>query len=600
MPGDFRQRYRYDHTVSPGDAEQAFAAADGAGNEVVIKLVTARDPDRFLREMQVASGIAHPSVARILDWGMDAERCYVVTEHVQGTRLESVLTAGPLQYGAAADVGEQVAAALSAVHAHGLVHGGVAASTITRMPDGTVRLQDLGLRVAAGPRALDPAAPRTAYVSPEEAAGYELTQASDQYALGALLYELVCGRPPLAAVTAPGQAPSAPVPLRALAPGIPYRLESTITRAMAWRPQERFGSIEELREELSQARLEIQPAPYPAPQPARPSETAVTTLFADQEEPPAQPRKSWLWAWILGLVVLVAVIGVLVAWALGAFSGGVSTPDLVGQSLSNAKATLSNAGLTLGTVSYQKGASAQTQGLSVTKQDPVADASVSSGSAVNVTLGTGTTKVPSVVGMTQAQASAALKDAGLSIATVQTAASSTVPKGKVVSQDPKAGTSVAKGSQVMLTVSSGTGLVTVPDVVGKAQTTAADVLQTAGFTVSATQKASSTIAEGDVISQSPAGGTNAKKGSKVTITVSSGASSAAVPSVVGQTQAAATSKLQNAGFTVDATTQASSTVASGSVISQNPSAGVQAQQGSTVSIVVSTGPSSTPTASPSP
>ena len=599
MPGDFRQKYRYDRTVSPGDAEQAFVAVDGAGNEVVIKLVAARDPDRFLQQMQAAGGIAHPDVARIFDWGMDNDRCYVVTEHVQGTRLESLLTAGPLQYPAVADAGEQVAAALSAIHAHGLVHGGVAPSTITRTPNGTMKLQDLGLRLATGPRAPDRTGAGAAYISPEEAAGYEPTQASDQYSLGAVLYELVAGRPPLAAspaVNAADPAPAAPPPLRALAPDVPYRLENVIGRAMAWRPQERFGSIEEMRQELERARLEMQSAAAP-----RVSETAVTTMIGHDVSPDeAAPGRSWLWAWILGGVVLLVAVGLLIAWALGAFSsGGVSTPDLVGQSLSNAKATLSNAGLKLGTVQYQTGTNAQTQGLAVTKQDPVAGTSVDDGSAVNVTLGTGTATVPSVVGMTQTEASAALQKEGLSIASVNAATSSTVAKGKVISQNPQAGAKVPKGSQVLLTVSSGTGSTPVPDVVGQTQASAANALQAAGFTVAATQQSSSSVQKGNVISQKPAAGTSAKKGSTVTITVSTGAASASVPDVAGQTQSAATTTLQNAGFTVSVTQQASATVPSGSVISQNPSAGVQATQGSTVTIVVSSGPT-TPTASPSP
>src|SRR5205085_1563299 len=108
-----------------------------------------------------------------------------------------------------------------------------------------------------------------------------------------------------------------------------------------------------------------------------------------------------------------------------------------------------------------------------------------------------------------------------------------------------------------------------------------------------TMQSSSTVAAGNVISESPTAGTRVASGSAVTLVVSTGSPGPAqvtVPNVVGQTQAAATSALTGAGLTVGAVTmQSSSTVAAGSVISESPTAGTRVASGSAVTLVVSTG-----------
>src|SRR6059058_4897980 len=136
--------------------------------------------------------------------------------------------------------------------------------------------------------------------------------------------------------------------------------------------------------------------------------------------------------------------------------------------------------------------------------------------------------------------------------------------------------------------------VPVPNVVGQTQAAATSAITSAGLTVGAvTQQSSTTVASGNVISESPAAGTSVTSASAVNLVVSSGApppTQVAVPNVVGQTQAAATSAITSAGLTVGAVTQQSSTtVASGSVISQNPAAGADSASGSAVDLVVSTG-----------
>src|SRR5437016_4027644 len=137
--------------------------------------------------------------------------------------------------------------------------------------------------------------------------------------------------------------------------------------------------------------------------------------------------------------------------------------------------------------------------------------------------------------------------------------------------------------------------VLVPNVVGQMQAAATSAIISAGLTLgTVTMQSSTTVAPGNVISQSPAAGTSVASGLAVNLVVSSGAPPPApvpVPNVVGQTQAAATSAITGAGLTVGTVTmQSSTTVPSGNVISESPAAGTKVASGSAVSLVVSSGP----------
>ncbi|MEI2782107.1 MAG: PASTA domain-containing protein [Candidatus Competibacter sp.] len=200
--------------------------------------------------------------------------------------------------------------------------------------------------------------------------------------------------------------------------------------------------------------------------------------------------------------------------------------------------------------------------------------------------------VPNVVGLSQSIAATALNNAGLTVGSITQQASTTVPAGTVIRQNPAAGASVAPGSAVDLVVSSGPAPVVVPSVVGLAQSGAATALNNAGLTVgSITQQTNSTVPAGTVISQNPTAGASVAPGSAVDLVVSSGPASITVPNVVGLAQNAAAAALQKANLTVGSITrQTSTSVPAGSVISQNPAAGTSVAPGSAVDLVVSSGP----------
>ena len=141
--------------------------------------------------------------------------------------------------------------------------------------------------------------------------------------------------------------------------------------------------------------------------------------------------------------------------------------------------------------------------------------------------------------------------------------------------------------------SSGPAPVSVPNVVGDAQASAASALTAAGLTTGAvTMQSSATVAAGNVLSESPAAGTSAARGTAVSLVVSSGPPPVAVPNVVGDTSTIATTAITPAGLTVGTvTTQASNIVASGNVIGENPAAGANVAPGSAVNLTVSNGAS---------
>jgi serine/threonine-protein kinase len=157
----------------------------------------------------------------------------------------------------------------------------------------------------------------------------------------------------------------------------------------------------------------------------------------------------------------------------------------------------------------------------------------------------------------------------------------------VVAQDPPAKEKVDEGTTVLLSVSKGTKTVAVPNVLQQTEDSATQELQAEGFEVQVVQAPSDATAEGLVSAQSPDPGTEAEKGSTVTITVSTGPSEAAVPDVVGKDKNEAKKELEDAGFKVDMQDVPVSDPTQNNVVQdQDPDGGSNAPIGSTVTIFV--------------
>ena len=274
----------------------------------------------------------------------------------------------------------------------------------------------------------------------------------------------------------------------------------------------------------------------------------------------------------------------------------VTVPDVSGLTQAAAEAVITAANLYVGQVT--ESCSNTVLAGSVIRTDPAAGMQVNSGTVVHLVVSNGpcSVTVPDVTKKPVDIARQEITDAGLTVGQETEACSDTEPAGNVISSDPAAGTTVQPGAVVHLVVSSGPCPVTVPEVVGQAQSDAAAAIQGASLTVGTVgTQCSDSVPAGQVISQSPAAGASVQPGSAVNLVVSAGP--AVVPNVVGQGQSAAAAAIEGAGLTVGAVQQVYSTsVTAGLVIRQNPVAGTILPCGGSVNLLVSLGkPDTTPT-----
>ena len=235
----------------------------------------------------------------------------------------------------------------------------------------------------------------------------------------------------------------------------------------------------------------------------------------------------------------------------------------------------------------QRAANADVEKGRVFDQNPNPGNRIQKGDRVTLLVSTGPpkTSVPDVTGMVYGDAVQTLNDANLNASKHEVF--SPKPVGQVVAQDPAAGEKVVEGTEVVLDVSKGTKQVEVPNVIGMSEADARATLEQAGFQVTSTSAPSDATPEGSVSDQSPDGGTQAAKGSTVSITVSTGPSTTTVPDEVGQDKQVAMDDLKANGFKVHATNVACADPNQDNIVQdQDPAGGTDAPNGSTVDIFV--------------
>ena len=274
----------------------------------------------------------------------------------------------------------------------------------------------------------------------------------------------------------------------------------------------------------------------------------------------------------------------------------MTVPDVTNMTQATAQSALTSAGLTMGEIS-QEYSNTVPAGY-VISQSPVASASVTSGTAVYLTISLGPQvtigQVPYVLGLSQADAQTALNGAGFTVGTITQTYSTTVPAGNVISQSPDAFAWVAMGTAVSLTVSLGPQMATVPNVVGMTQFNAQTAITSAGLAMGEiSQEYNNKVPVGHVISQNLLPGVSVVSGTAMSLTLSLGlpGTTVTVPYVVGLLQSDAQTAITGAGLIVGTVSQANSnTVPSGSVIIQNPLPYEKVATGTAVNITISLGP----------
>ena len=230
---------------------------------------------RFVNEARNAAAISHPNVVTVLGFGLDGPGPYLVMELVEGGDLASLIAReGHLSPHRAASIAAGVASALHAAHGKSIVHRDVKPGNILLANDGHPRVADFGIARATGEQSLTGTGTSLGsvdYFSPEQARGEPATAASDIYALGVVLYEMLTGSRPFSGETeyaiAVARVGAAPPDPRAVRPEIPKPLAAVVQRAMAIDPAARFGSAAEMARPLK-TWLSRHPVPDAAPVPA--------------------------------------------------------------------------------------------------------------------------------------------------------------------------------------------------------------------------------------------------------------------------------------------------------------------------------------------
>ncbi|MFD7325597.1 Stk1 family PASTA domain-containing Ser/Thr kinase [Streptomyces sp. NPDC059875] len=561
-------RYRVDARIAVGGMATVYRAVDTRLDRVlalkVMHPALATDVafvERFIREAKSVARLSHPNVVGVFDQGADGAYVYLAMEYVAGCTLRDVLRErGALQPRAALDILEPVLAALGAAHRAGFVHRDMKPENVLIGDDGRVKVADFGLVRAVGSatNTTGSVLGTVSYLAPEQIEHGTADTRADVYACGVVLYEMLTGGKPHSGDT-PAQVlyqhlnTDVPAPSAAV-PGLALELDELVASATARNPEVRphdavalLAQAREARAALTDEQLDaVPPQAHREDRTGSEDRTSVIPRVLPTEQqpaphaqpvqhtsrltmPPPEPRPESRRAprRPRGPLVLVAVV--LLALGLGAGVWYINSGQF--------------------------------------------------------------TRVPAVLGKTEAQATKRLTDAGLDVGATKRAFSDVYERGTVMATDPAPGGRIRGNGTVALTVSRGPEIVKVPNLKGKPLAEAKRLLAKEGLAPGVITTAfSEDIAQGAVISSDPEPGTERSPDSAVALVVSKGVP-IDVPDVAGESVAEATSTLQEAGLKVEvATEQVHSPEAAGTVAAQSLAEGSRAAQGDRIVLTVSKGP----------
>jgi cephalosporin-C deacetylase-like acetyl esterase/predicted Ser/Thr protein kinase len=227
--------------------------------------------ERFRLEAEAASALNHPNICTIYDIGEENGRAFIAMELMEGQTLKDRIGGQPMDIEAAVEFGIQIAEALDAAHAKGIIHRDIKPTNVFITILGQAKILDFGLAKRTGTAAGDESLTRdfademltrpgstlgtTAYMSPEQALGLDLDARTDLFSFGVVLYEMATGKLPFKGNTAAAIVDSilhhAPVPPSRVNPNLPAELDAIIGKAMERKLERRYQSARELADELN-------------------------------------------------------------------------------------------------------------------------------------------------------------------------------------------------------------------------------------------------------------------------------------------------------------------------------------------------------------
>jgi serine/threonine protein kinase/beta-lactam-binding protein with PASTA domain len=628
-------RYAVHSRIARGGMATVYLAIDQRlDRDVAIKVMhadLALDEDflrRFIREARSAARLSHPSVVSVYDQGEDGGSWFLVMEYVCGRTLRDLLNErGFLTPREALALLDPVLEALSAAHWNGIVHRDVKPENVLLADDGRVKVADFGLAraVTTNTTSVDSKVllGTVAYLAPEQVERSVADARSDVYAVGILLFEMLTGAKPFVGDTpiqiayqhVHSDVPPPSTRLTGLAPA----LDLLVTRAAARNPDDRPADAGELLVELRRTRASLTPAELdgigvpvtqpisettilvptpgafsvpggPPPGPAYPAaaQSSPTGVLDLSQPPPRGPtattRRRGRGRTVGLLILVLALVLGLAGWYVGAGPGSkIPTPNLLGRTVAQAKATLQAKGLQASVTPVFSETVAAGQ-IAATSPSPGASVSKHGTVTLDVSRGPERYPVPTVVGKTSGDAEAAIANAHLSLGDVTPAYSDTVASGRVISSDPAVGTQLAPSKPVDLVVSHGPAPVTLASWTGKPLDQATTALEAAGLKVTSTQAYNQKVPLGSIVSQQPGPG-QVHRGDTISFVVSKGPPLVMIPDVTGKSVDDARRILRSAGFQVQVT-HVFPWVIGGNVVAQSPDGNTKAPKGSTVNIAI--------------
>ncbi|MGP6156276.1 MAG: Stk1 family PASTA domain-containing Ser/Thr kinase [Vulcanimicrobiaceae bacterium] len=562
------ERYRLEGRIGQGGMASVYAGFDTVlRRRVAIKVLRpqfAADEDfvkRFYTEAQHAAKLSHPNVVNIYDVGHEGETYFIVMELVDGTTLGEMIESDTrLPEAIAIDFAQQICNGLGYAHRQGLLHRDIKPANILITKDDVVKLSDFGIARAVSTQTVTVTQPGLVmgsvyYISPEQAQGHELRESSDLYSLGVVLFQMLTGKLPYTGespITVALKHVSNPIPPLEIEDGsISPALCAIVRKLMQKDPAERFGSAMEVAKALREARehpLVTTPFdvasngtseaaaerffPNPKPRPSKVPErfVAAQTTTAEQAKVATRKRRApapSLSAPVIALLALVLVAAIGIGYLVSRPGGILGGPSSLA--------------------------------------------------------------VANVVGRTADDAEKSLVGAGLAYKLVPIA-SETVAQGRVVRQEPAAGSAVPGRSVVALYVSTGLPTVDLIDVRQYSIDDAERYLRAAKLVPKIAQRYDKNAPKGTVLGQSPEPGTRLPVRSSVSLVVSQGPQPVGVPDVVTLLLSDATRSLAAKGLKLEVSERvASDTIPPDVIVSQSPAAGSPVAPGSTVAVNVSLG-----------
>ena len=562
-------RYQLIRQMATGGMASIYEALDTRlDRKVAVKIMhshLAQDEqfvERFIREAKAAAALSHPNIVAVQDQGWNQNgtpAIFLVMEMIDGHTLREYLNEqGNLSITDGIKFLLPVLSALSAAHKIGIVHRDIKPENILISKEGRIKIADFGL--AKGPLIGGTLTAESSvilgsvsYLSPEQVQRGVADSRSDIYSIGITAFEIFTGKKPFE-----GDAPiqiaymhvNNRVPrISTLVSGVPEKLDDLIFSATSANPDERPRDATVLYEQLSAISALLNP-----------KENQLSLELDIPIEPmrPKNTRKS-------------------LRKKVQELTASIPTPSITPQAQESTQEIAKRKKASKRVRRNRKIALALAVGVGILGWYLL----IGPGSRV---------VVPSTVGATQSEVTAALTPLGLTSVVTEKQFSEDIAEGRVIQSIPEAGGRIDQGGAVKLIISKGAERYTLPSVSGLTPEAAAKVLAQFPLSVQPnSEEFSAKVPKGYVIDSNPPAGEKVKRDALIVVRVSKGIEQIALTSYIGKSSDQALNELQASGFNVVSTYGFSETQLAGEVISQKPAGGGTADKGAKVTLVISKG-----------